>query len=708
MMGMSALASPASRQCIVNILSAMEWYCSLPAVLLGQPGTRDQETRVAILDLYKAILCHLVCLASPSIEGGVEFLLASEENLDFPNTIVENERAVMACFDRSRFRPELDQFFDSLASDRRQTDTDSEGAAEAAPVLDAIPKPSGTRLYSSFGDGLPEASKNHQDIQGHANSWIISNAVYKKFLHPYARDHERELWVVGKPGTGKSTLLEAIAQGLSRHQEFHLAPEIKPVVAHVAAFFCNRGKERKENAAAIVQCLVSQVLDRQTELRPHFYGTCQMAEKDQFDSPEDLYVISTVFQAMLGDGDFEPTCFVIDGIDECCSDGDEPETDRAMWALMDLISSTRHYTGVRWLVSADSNGAIKRSAPWTGDVYQKLELSLDDDSESPSTESILSSEVAKHVKLRVAELMRGMRVDDEFRKDVEDNMLEQSKGNFLWIDLAYRQILSHGLPWNAISFLDLERAPNDALPSGLEPLYAHMEAALDKLQWDSPRYCREIINTLAAAYRPLRLGELGDFLLGDTIPTSVDLDTIIKKECSAFLEIRDGRVFFVHQSAKNFFRKKMEDKAQRHSSMTLCCLRVLSQQLGKSAGVGDSKVEEFHHYATRYWLKHFCNLHDEAIVEKDGQTMRKVAEFFEKDFIQWLEALAPSSGLAQALTQVVQCERILQVRLSFLPFAVFFFFLFFFFLFFLLFSSSSFFYSFLLPFPLFSGTDDPL
>lgn len=54
-----APVSLVSWQYLVEIMSAMEWYCSLPALLLEQPSARIQETRMAILDLYKAILLYI-------------------------------------------------------------------------------------------------------------------------------------------------------------------------------------------------------------------------------------------------------------------------------------------------------------------------------------------------------------------------------------------------------------------------------------------------------------------------------------------------------------------------------------------------------------------------------------------------------------------------------------------------------------------------
>ncbi|KAL8370980.1 hypothetical protein RB595_001030 [Gaeumannomyces hyphopodioides] len=665
---------------IASILKMMEWYSSLPALLLGHAEAQDQEARMAILDLYKALLLHLDRLGSVRVDGDVESSLVWLRDSKILGAIVKKERAVMACLDRSPLRIDLDHFVKSMEIAGQQSDTEKKDGAgeegEDAAASGNVPKSPEIPSYS-FRDELPKPSEDRRGIQEKAYSWVKSTAEYAKFLHADAPDSDRELWISGKPGTGKSTLLEAIAESIFRCQDDNgPKPKTGPPVAHVAAFFCNRPREeRAENAAAIVQCLVFQILDRQGQLRPHFSRACDAAVRDRFDRPEDLHAISAVFQAMVSDGDFEPTCFVVDSVDECCGDGDWTETDRAVWALMGLIGNTRESRGVRWLVSADSDGAERRKAPRTGGDYQRLELSLDSDASSLPDGSVLSGAAAEHVRLRVAELTKGLDVDDAFRREVEDKMLERSKGNFLWVDLAYKQIISHGLPWNTIRFVDSERFPGEALPSGLGSLYAHMDAALDRLQWGSSDYCREIINTLAAAYKPLRLCELGEFVFKDatsqnaepgdllsegTIPRSVDLATIIEKQCFAFLEIRGDRVFFLHQSAKNFFRKKMGSKPRHHSRMARCCLEILSEQLDKSTASEDSRAGGFHRYATWCWLKHLSQRSDEGILEADDKTMSKATKFLERYFLQWLKTLTSSPGLTQALIQIAELETILQ------------------------------------------------
>lgn len=589
--------------------------------------------------------------------------LSSEEDLRFPDTIVEKERAVMACFDRLSCRSRLEQLFEYLA-----TDTESEDKTDETLGSDTGPEILKGLSYS-FRNELPEAPEERRGVQDLAYSWVKSTNVYARFSSPDAHDYERELWVVGKSGTGKSTLLEAIAQDLFRCQDNdNVKRETKPVTPYVAAFFCNRGKERAENAAAILRCLLLQVLERQTWLQPHFLVAYDADKRRQLDRPEDLYIISAVFREIWGDGAFKPTYLVIDAIDECCNDEDEAETSQAIWALVDFVIDTRHFTGVKWLISADSFDAIRRIAPGTDGAGQKLEPYLNGGSIFPTTklieltEHVMLGAVKKHIKFRVAEVMCGVKVTDSFRKEVENKMHEKSKGNFLWVDVAYKQILSHGLPWNAIRFLDSDSASDEVLPSGLEALYTRMKANLDKLQWESPHCCCEIINTLATAYKPLRLDELLQFLPKDAISPNVDVATIIKKQCFAFLEVRDDRIFFTHRSAKSFFRGKMKKVAQRHSDMTLCCLRALSERLEKSEHAWNSMAKEYHHYSTWYWLKHLCKIDSEGAHRGTyDDTIGEATKFLKQHFLRWIEILTPFSVLIQIRLQLLSLERILRV-----------------------------------------------
>lgn len=63
------------------------------------------------------------------------------------------------------------------------------------------------------------------------------------------------------------------------------------------------------------------------------------------------------------------------------------------------------------------------------------------------------SAAREHIALRVATFIKGTDDDARFCHDVERLIMERSEGNFLWVDLAYKTVSSHGLPWNTPHFI---------------------------------------------------------------------------------------------------------------------------------------------------------------------------------------------------------------------------------------------------------------
>lgn len=69
----------------------------------------------------------------------------------------------------------------------------------------------------------------------------------------------------------------------------------------------------------------------------------------------------------------------------------------------------------------------------------------------------------------------------------------------------------------------------------------------------NPEMCRHVLSTVAVAYRPLRLEELGRLSgLPSSIQRSTDVVSKITSMCGSFLTIRDNVVYVIHQSAKDF------------------------------------------------------------------------------------------------------------------------------------------------------------
>ncbi|KAL2193909.1 hypothetical protein P885DRAFT_80691 [Corynascus similis CBS 632.67] len=336
--------------------------------------------------------------------------------------------------------------------------------------------------------------------------------------------------------------------------------------------------------------------------------------------------VSSAFCAMLNDERFLATCFIVEAIDECSLNGDEAEAERGMNDLLSLISTTiRLSNKVKWLVSLDSAVAQKRmKAMEHGDW--PLHLNLDSYSDA------LRPAVLEHIGSKVETLLHPTSY-------VQDDRNSQ--------DLRYHPWA--WVPWNTLHILD-------ELPVGVEALYTYAKEAINRLPMDDHVYCNKVLDTVAVAYRPLRVSELVDMA---NLPPIVD-PTIAIAKCSVFLQVHEDEVSVVHQSAKEFLRNKMESPLKVHAEIIGFCLKHLSKEFTTTASTKRTSSEQPAHYATLYWLQHLSVVLDDGL-EGKTKTIDAVAWFLDKHFLQWIETLPPFSGIPQVLIQMSILEDKLRV-----------------------------------------------
>lgn len=659
------------------LFQSMEWYCQLPSVMPGavpapgdHPGTdswgeNDGEPRERLLDLYQAVLRYAIRAAgTPDPPSG-----GRSEPKEW-NDVAHRERRVIFGFDPSKTRMATLELTETLNSLTAPPDDDEEEQPLVAKATDSPSlNPEISPEFYSLQDELPHMPAKHLWIQDLAFAAI---APTPEFAEWKARDKAAVLWLTGGPGTGKSTVLQGVARNIARNETTEKGSE----KLHVAAFLCNTGRDRPENAAAIVQCLLFQVLDQQpgpdSRFKDLFKQACSTSNQQAFDKPEDIGTISEAFRTILSEETFVRTCFILDALDECYNDGGENESTQAFWALLDLVATTSQSSKAMWLLSVDTQRSMDRMSPRTDDGGQLIPLHLSLDPR-PSATSLLLDAATEHTKLKILALRKTARpsADTSFYDDVERKMVQRSAANFLWTDLAAREIQSHGLPWNALRFLNAEAFPDEVLPGTVPELYNHMERCIKNLKWDTPLYCSEILETMAAAFKPLSIRELEEFTVAN-IPPIVDLETIIEKQCFQFLQVHGRRVRFVHQSAKSFFRERIREKPRRHAQMTKACLQTLSRRLSTPARSANWSsqgapppvtTEVGRAYVNWYWLKHFLEFLRSTDIpgEEWVETLGCVLRFLRDHLLKWLETLTVSPGLAQALSQLAEVEKKLRV-----------------------------------------------
>jgi hypothetical protein len=268
---------------------------------------------------------------------------------------------------------------------------------------------------------------------------------------------------------------------------------------------------------------------------------------------------------MLNDSSLPRTYLLVDALYECTVE---------LHVLLDIIAgkSLTTRSTVNWLVASRNRPDIEeRLGPDSRRMRIGLEL-------NPTQ---ISRAVAAFINSKVKDLATQKKYDTGLQEEVKDQLFEKAEATFFWVALACKR-LGEVPPWKTRSVLK-------ELPYGLEPLYGRMmDQILLQNDTEDVEYCKQVLRSVTFAYRPFRLQELAAIAelpeeLFDVIPS---LSQLVDR-CGSFLTIRQGTVYFIHQSVKDYFitgngRKIFpSNTAEEHGKITCRSLDLMSSSLKK-------------------------------------------------------------------------------------------------------------------------------
>ncbi|KAK9437412.1 Pfs, NACHT and WD domain protein [Metarhizium brunneum] len=480
-----------------------------------------------------------------------------------------------------------------------------------------------SNLVLSFEDSEEMLQKACHDekLPEHLLKWILSTQEYCKFCRTENTDENRVLCVSGSPGAGKSMVLLRIAQHLTRLQDPSSNDE------KVACFFGNRSSFAL-SPAAIVHSLIRQIIRHRPPLFHYLEKVYKLTRRQVLDRTTDAFAVFGVLFRILEDPDCPEICFIVDAIDECCSDEDDVE---GLDNLLRLVCATiRRCPKVRWVISM--NPAIEKRVS----LGESIVLDLD----SKNMAAIFKQSAGS----KVAAIVDDIRLSDDKKALLQDHLAEKSRGNSLWVNMACKIMQHHPFLWDIMDVL--EELPND-----LEGLYNYSMATIRKLPPRTFEFCRQVLQIAAAAYRPLYLWELHALA---ELPAVVDVKFIIAKGCFAFLELRDDIVRFVHSSARNYARKTLIQGSKARGEFVLRCLQFLPNHF-RTAVAAESQTEQKEyilllcHYAEWYWMRHMS-----ALISRDANEVpwEELAAFLQQHLLAWIDRLVLAQGLAVVMAQI--------------------------------------------------------
>jgi ankyrin repeat protein len=391
--------------------------------------------------------------------------------------------------------------------------------------------------------------------------WLLKKSEYLDWLDPKKlTDHQGFLWLKGKPGTGKSTLMKfALA---------HARRSMKDTTV-ISFFFNARGVDLEKSTAGMYRSLLLQLLERVPRLQDIFAilgfasWNASSAYAWSIETLKDLFQ-----QAVQSLADCSVACF-IDALDEC----DQAEV-RDMVAFFQRLGDLAIPLGIRFRVLFSS-----RHYPYIT-ISKGLEFVLEgQEGHDQDIADYINSE------LRIGQTA----LAGSIRQDLQD----KSAGVFMWVVLV-------------VGILNQEhdegRGPRH-LQRTLNTIPADLHALFRDILTRDQRNRHELllcIQWVLFARRPLKPTELYFAILSGTEPADISaydqrempsgtIERFVLNSSKGLAEVTKSKsrtVQFIHESVRDFLLKEKGLSAvwsdlgtsfegQSHDRLKQCCVNYI-------------------------------------------------------------------------------------------------------------------------------------
>ena len=379
---------------------------------------------------------------------------------------------------------------------------------------------------------FPEIDARHATIRSaHAKTcrWLLEKSEYRDWLDvDKATDHHGFLWIRGKPGSGKSTLMKFAVANVRKSMRNTIV---------VTFFFNARGGDLEKSTLGMYRSLLFQIFKAIPDLQKILDPIESIASQGgSYPWREDN--LKALFETAIRSlGQHSLTCF-IDALDEC-----EEGQIRDLVAFLEQLGQIATLSQTRFHVLLSS-----RHYPHVS-IRNGIEMTLQD--QEGHTQDI--------VKYLISELKvgRGAQTDK-----IKEEILERSSGIFLWVALVV-QILNKEYDHGRGHAL---RKRLREIPDGLDKLFEDI-LMRDQENKEDLLLCLQLI---LYARRPLKREELYHAIafetdleaLSDTNPEEIaaqDMDKFIiscSKGLAETTKLKAQTVQFIHESVRDFLLGK--------------------------------------------------------------------------------------------------------------------------------------------------------
>lgn len=320
--------------------------------------------------------------------------------------------------------------------------------AKEIEILDAL-------AFEHMGTRLASISA----AQDRTCRWFFDTSEYSEWRQG---SHHRILWIKGKPGSGKSTLMATAVQQASR--------DFKDSV--VASFFFNtRGDELGRTTAGMYRSLLHQILSNLQELPSGIPARVSPSTKNRGWA---LPMLQNLLRsAVLHLGHRRSLVCYIDALDEC-DVGEIRDATQHLEELRDLAASRN----IRFLICFASRHYPNIT------IQHHQAINLDVHSEH-------NHDISKYINSK-------LRIPDTLGIELHDSLMARCAGVFLWVVLTVR----------SLNKLYDQGGTRSQLRSQMRDTPDEVQDLFRRLLQDKDEHLLPILQWVLHAQRPMNVEEL--------------------------------------------------------------------------------------------------------------------------------------------------------------------------------------------------------
>ena len=484
-------------------------------------------------------------------------------------------------------------------------------------------------------------------------SWLLED-------HDFCRwkgSHDAQLlWIKGDPGKGKTMIMIALVNELSERVEN------SQETYTLSYFFCQSAEPRLRSATSVLRGLIYMLASQQRSLIKHMRNRYDDRGKNLFEGESAIYTLQSIFLDMLRDSNLQQAYFLVDALDEC-----NVQLRELLKTITDEIPQAA--TRIKWIVSSRNQREIEENLERDG-VWKTVSLELNSNQ--------VSRGVDAYINFKVDRLARSKKYKNDLKAEVMGQLRKRAEGTFLWVHLACERL-------EAISLWETKREL-ERIPRGLNKFYDRMvRQIMDRDDCDR-EICKKVLRLATVTYRPLRFQEIIPFLSSpEQQACDIQELTDMVGRCGSFLTIREETIYFIHQSAKDYFasgdgrRILSLDELEEHGKIVHRSLDIMSHllhkdmyglekqgtiaKIGPNNGIYGSLIQI--EYMCHYWVRHLTCYTGSGGVQ-ENQTLLdngEVHKFLQNHFLHWIEALALIGQLAEGILMIRDLESKINVSI---------------------------------------------